>query len=306
MCSINHDKKAIFIHIPKTAGSYLAKILADKYGFKNYYLQRPDHREFCGGLDLSIGCHENKIHGTMMYYKTSPDLNRQMGMNEEKWRTYYKFCFVRNPYDRIISGWNHVNRYKIPFLNYLDLKSTCNDVEYIHVFMPQVRNIINERGKIGVDFIGNFENLEEDFTKILYKIGFKNIIHEVKKQMNVREHNDFYTYYGQGSLSTVNYLLAEDFRILGAKRFENIKDFFDYYIPKDLVKNDIPGDNIEDDSIGDNNIDDNSIGDNNIDDNSIGDNNIDDEENNQEYNKIQDSVRELNFIDELIKLNIKI
>jgi hypothetical protein len=97
--------------------------------------------------------------------------------------------------------------------------------------------------------------------------------------MNVREHNDFYTYYGQSSLSTVNYLLEEDFRILGAKRFEDIKDFFDYYIPKDLVKND--GDIIEDEE-------------------------NDDEENNQEDNKIQDSVPELNFIDELIKLNIKI
>jgi hypothetical protein len=191
-----------------------------------------------------------------------------------------------------------VNRYKIPFNNYLGLKSTCNDVEYIHVFMPQVRNIINERGKIGVDFIGNFENLEEDFTKILYKIGFKNIIHEVKKQMNVREHNDFYTYYGQGSLSTVNYLLAEDFRILGAKRFEDIKDFFEYYIPKDSVQNDIPDKNFREmsyDDILDDNIDDN------IED--IPNDNID---NNQEDYKSRDSTTELNFIDELIKLNIKI
>jgi hypothetical protein len=155
--------------------------------------------------------------------------------------------------------------------------------------MPQIRNIINERGKIGVDFIGNFENLEEDFTKILYKIGFKNIIHEVKKQMNVREHNDFYTYYGQGSLSTVNYLLEEDFRILGAKRFENIKDFFEYYIQKDLVKNDIPGDNNIGDGLGDNNIDDALI-----------------DFHNDDNNNIQSNSPELNFIDELIKLNIKI
>ena len=73
MCSINHEKKAIFIHIPKTAGSYLAEVLQKNYGFKNYYLQRPDHKQFCFQkyIDNSVKYHENKIHGTIVYYKTS-------------------------------------------------------------------------------------------------------------------------------------------------------------------------------------------------------------------------------------------
>ena len=60
MCSINHDKKAIFIHIPKTGGSYVADILEKHYGFKKYYLQRPDHNSFCTGKDKSVKMHENK------------------------------------------------------------------------------------------------------------------------------------------------------------------------------------------------------------------------------------------------------
>ena len=47
MCSINHDKKAIFIHINKTGGSYIAGSLEKYYGFTTYYLKRPDHEQFC-------------------------------------------------------------------------------------------------------------------------------------------------------------------------------------------------------------------------------------------------------------------
>ena len=47
MCSISHDKKAIFIHINKTAGSYIAGTLEKYYGFQTFYLKRPDHESFC-------------------------------------------------------------------------------------------------------------------------------------------------------------------------------------------------------------------------------------------------------------------
>jgi hypothetical protein len=47
MCSINHDMKAIFIHVHKTGGTYISYMLHKYYGFKNYYLHRPDHDIFC-------------------------------------------------------------------------------------------------------------------------------------------------------------------------------------------------------------------------------------------------------------------
>ena len=48
MCSINHDLKTVFIHVHKTGGTYLSYMLHKYYGFKNYYLRRPDHEKFCG------------------------------------------------------------------------------------------------------------------------------------------------------------------------------------------------------------------------------------------------------------------
>ena len=43
MCSINHDMKAIFFHIPKNGGLYVENILNKYYGFKTYYFTRKDH-----------------------------------------------------------------------------------------------------------------------------------------------------------------------------------------------------------------------------------------------------------------------
>ena len=237
MCSINHDLKTVFIHIHKTGGTYISYMLQKYYGFKNYYLRRPDHDIFCMNKKKTTKYlnYENRIHGVLNYFKTSLFINKKMNMTPQKWDAYYKFCFIRNPYDRIISGWYHVNKLNIPFSNYLNLYNRCNDVEFMHVFMPQVRNIINEKGKIDINFIGQFENLEEDFQKVLKNIGVKDIIHEVSKKMNKREHDQFYTYFSQEALNKVNLILKEDFKYLNFKMFDNITDFFDEYVKKDLL-----------------------------------------------------------------------
>ena len=240
MCSINHDLKAVFIHVHKTGGTYISYMLHKYYGFKNYYLRRPDHDKFCMNKKKTNKYlnYENRIHGVLTYYKTSGYINKKMNMTPQKWDSYYKFCFIRNPYDKIVSAWNHVNRFNIPFQNYMKLKNTCNDVEYMHIFLPQVRNIINERGIININYIGKFENLEEDFQTILRNIGIKNIVHDVKKEMNKREHKNFNEYYDQNTLNLVNIILKEDFNMLDYKKIDDI-DIFNQKFSNNPLKNDI-------------------------------------------------------------------
>jgi hypothetical protein len=260
--------------------------------------------------------YENRIHGVLNYFKTSPFINKKMNMTPQKWDTYYKFCFIRNPYDRIISGWYHVNKLNIPFSNYLNLYNKCNDVEFMHVFMPQVRNIINEKGKLDINFIGQFENLEEDFQKVLKNIGVKDIIHEVSKKMNKREHNPFYTYFSQEGLNKVNLILKEDFKYLNFKMFDNIIDFFDEYVKKDLL--------LQNNDTNQNEENTNEINDTNQnEEKNIIENNITqiydiikikiEENNNQQYDNQQDdnqqdnnSQENIDFISELLIMNNKI
>jgi hypothetical protein len=222
MCSINHDKKAIFIHIPKNGGSYIAETLSKYYGFKNYYLQRPDHELFCLGKDKSVDKHENKIHGTLMYYKTSTYINQIMGMNNQKWNTYFIFTFVRNPYDRLVSGWNYCNKYNIPFKNYIQINQNANSYDYWHVFMPQIRHIIGDNGKIKINYMGKVENIENDLKDILLKIGFTKIIH-IPFKKNSKKHDNYITYYDNDILEEVNILMNEDLNYLDYEKINVIK-----------------------------------------------------------------------------------
>lgn len=171
MCSINHDLKACYIHIPKTGGSYVSSILSKYYGFKNYYLKRPDHNQFCRIIDNSVDKHENKLFGTYLYYKTSPHLNNIMNMNETKWNDYKIFTFVRDPIKRLISGYNYCrenNQYKnINFNIFYKNAIRLNCWTYWHCFMPQIRHIVDENNKNVCFFIGSQNNMEEDLIKVL-------------------------------------------------------------------------------------------------------------------------------------------
>jgi hypothetical protein len=107
-------------------------------------------------------------------------------MNNEKWELYTKFCFIRHPYERALSGWKHFNKVlnkNINFYEYINSnKFFVTDIEYGHIFMTQCQQIQNIDGTCGVNIIGKFETLEEDFIKLLNHIGFEKIVHISKKE----------------------------------------------------------------------------------------------------------------------------
>jgi hypothetical protein len=143
---ISHKYKCIFIHIPRCAGTSMEVSIH-------------------GGPYKKDG-HKYK-HLTSAYAKI---------LYKDYWADYFKFSFVRNPWDRIFSLTKFPNFYgcemkdgQVNIKNYItkfplmeiDPRTDCK-VDHNKIVLENCiyRNILSEE----IDFIGRFENIEEDWA----------------------------------------------------------------------------------------------------------------------------------------------
>ena len=158
----------IFLHIPKTAGVSINKALGR-------HALHPRH----GGASVAID-----LYG------------------QEAWDNAFTFCFVRNPWDRMVS-WHHFRKskgHKNPRLAHQTLEEmliefqTHSYIKY-HWYTPSDPqcNWIDIDGEQVVDFIGRFENLHEDFGKICEKLEATNVKLKHHNKSKRKHYAQYYT-----------------------------------------------------------------------------------------------------------------
>ncbi len=206
MCCICPRRKIIFIHIPKTGGLTIEKILIDYYGFRLFTFKHGPY-EF---LHFS----RNRL-GFLNYIMTQSEESKQYNLSE-----FFIFAFVRNPYERSISSINYLYQrsitLNIPFPNSMDqfiTVSRTNPYFYCHFNLSQTDCLRNLKGEVQVNFIGRFENFKEDLSRLLFEVlglPVKDIfgIHENKNSSQLI----FNKSYIRDTVTTVH---AEDFRMFG-------------------------------------------------------------------------------------------
>ena len=160
---IYHEHKCIFVHVPKTAGLSIATALG-----------------WCP-QNTEVG----NIHLTLKEYRDQNTFAVFMD--------YFKFAIVRNPFDRLVSYYHYFlqnARNKInPDINFHDFITTGMN---LYTSKPQMDFLTFEPKEIGkCDFIGRYENLENDWKIISKTLGIdKDLLH-----INKSQHDNYKQYY---------------------------------------------------------------------------------------------------------------
>lgn len=205
MASVNLDKKIIYLHIPKTAGSYIQQILLKNYGFFVYNWMALDYQKCVFSYK---GC-------TLSDYFSTPEILEIIGITSLS--EYKKFTFVRNPYHRFISAWKYM--VQKGFLNenmsideIIDNRENFSGIVYNHLFVTQSDHL----SKWHFDEIGKFETLEEDLECILNEFDIIKT-HKPIKYNVTNNYGDSMEFYNTNPklLQFVNTYFAEDFTKFG-------------------------------------------------------------------------------------------
>jgi len=102
------------------------------------------------------------------YWNHVPAIYVKEQLGENIWNSYFKFCFERNPWDKVVSLYffetNRKNKKNISFNEYLMSPQSKKFVCYN--FPRYTKNNL-----ILVDFIGQYESLQNDLKNVCKKIG---------------------------------------------------------------------------------------------------------------------------------------
>jgi chondroitin 4-sulfotransferase 11 len=143
-------------------------------------------------------------------------------------KDYFKFSFVRNPWARMLSLWSYYKKRNIKPISDTDFKTftenletmTCkvNDHYYsnsqrkINLLYPQYHFISDWWGNNILDFVGRFENLQEDFNIVCDKIG---IPYQKLPHKNKSKHKHYTEYYDDETREIVAEKYAKDIEYFG-------------------------------------------------------------------------------------------
>ena len=159
------ERQCIFIHIPKTAGSSIEQVIRPR--------ARRAADQLWGGF---IAPHRNRYQTGGLQHLKAWQVRDALG--GDVFERGFRFTIVRNPWDRVISQYRYMARREdlralvgmpghASLAEYLALTERVEHVQWA----PQLPFLIDDDGRLMVDFVGRFETLAADAAAIFAMVG---------------------------------------------------------------------------------------------------------------------------------------
>jgi len=152
MISLKHE--FIFVHIPRTAGTSIEWTLQD---------------ETCTLLPNEWD--ESRVPDAPLNHLTLQQIRDHGFLPPERFERFFKFCFVRNPWDRLVSEMFYLREIGMLDGNDAQAFEEMRNLESVGNHLTLQHDFVTLDSEVGVDFIGRFENLQNDFDRICDIIG---------------------------------------------------------------------------------------------------------------------------------------
>ncbi len=204
---ISDQKQFIFVHVEKAAGTSITSAL------EPYSIKSPTSK----WASLLRAFNLPKDHRRYKFLMHGGLTEAQKTMPKALFDQYYKFAFVRNPWDRLVSEYNAAIK-KNRRHRHRRIKAMADFSEYVEYEikrdkLAQLPKLLNQQGDIGVDFVGRFENLYEDFSQVCAHLG----VEVTLQKLNAFKHPTYRDYYTEHTQARVRAHWSDDIETFNYK-----------------------------------------------------------------------------------------
>jgi len=214
---LSRRKQFVFLHIPKTAGTSVMRVLLP-------YARFLDRAAYSGGrltqvvrtVNRALRLDANGMRHLTGFHKfaTAQEVMSKMG---ESFFDFYRFSFVRNPFDWVVSIHAHLRRLPAHPLHEVAMAhdfSSFLEWGQEHGVSSQHDALCDAQGKLAMSDFGRVESIDRDLPRICahLKIPCDQVPHA---NANAARAKDYRSQYNDRSRELVQELFALDLSLFG-------------------------------------------------------------------------------------------